>query len=150
MRPFLFCGSCHCDLACHFDRREKSLFGIGFFYWFCYVIKQCFVWRKKYDFFLFISLHAQRNEAKKRHHERQPAFCLAHSLPTYTAQQNLGSLRSWTPAPELFCTCLFYSCCYFTCALSFRPEGEIRFETDFSLWSKWQTLMFIVSLLLLI
>jgi hypothetical protein len=62
--------------------------------------------KKIKDFFLFISLLAQRNEAKKVHHESQPAFCLAHKLPTYTAQQNLGSRLSWTPAPDLLCTCL--------------------------------------------
>ena len=54
---------------------------------------------KNINFFLFISLFAQRNEAKKRPHKSQPAFCLAHRLPTYTAQQNLGSRLSWTPAP---------------------------------------------------
>jgi hypothetical protein len=66
--------------------------------WFCDVGNE----EKKVDFFLFISLLAQRNEAKKVHHESQPAFCLAHQLPTYTAQQNLGSRLSWTPAPDLF------------------------------------------------
>jgi hypothetical protein len=58
--------------------------------------------KKQESSFTFISLHAQRNEAKKRHHKSQPAFCSAHCLPTYTAQQNLGSRLSWTPAPDKF------------------------------------------------
>ncbi len=43
---------------------------------------------------------AQRNEAKKVHHERQPKAFLG-AQPPFLAQKTFGSHRSWTPAPDM-------------------------------------------------
>ena len=71
-----------CHIVCHFNKREKS-----------FILKY-------YCIFIFISLLAQRNEAKKVHHERQLSLRLRTRLPC-SGYLRSSSLRSWTPAPGL-------------------------------------------------
>jgi hypothetical protein len=62
--------------------------------------------RKKILFFPSFLCLPKETKQRKCTTNANLRFVWRTNQPTYTAQQNLGSLRTWTPAPDKFvCVC---------------------------------------------